>query len=430
MSNIVVIGSQWGDEGKGKIVDLISARMDYVVRFQGGNNAGHTLIVDDLKTVLHLIPSGILHSNTTCVIGPGVVIEPKSLFSEIKLLESKNINVQERLKISSSCSLVLSSHIALDLAREVQSKEKGKEIGTTGKGIGPAYEDSVARRALKIADLFDELGFASKLKSIIEYHNFLLENFYQQEKVSYEETLSNLNAMASDLKRLSTDTFKVLASAKKENKKILFEGAQGALLDVTHGTYPYVTSSNTTIGGVLTGAGVGPKDLGYVMGITKAYTTRVGRGPFPTELKDEIGEHIAKNGKEFGSTTGRSRRCGWLDIVVLRKTVEINGIDALCLTKLDVLDDLDEIKVCTGYLMPDGKIYDIPPSNNFSYQSVLPVYETFKGWKKSTFGITKYEDLPENAKTYLTKIQELLLVNIDIISTGPDRNQTIFIKNF
>jgi len=424
--NIVVIGSQWGDEGKGKIVDLLTENVDAVVRFQGGHNAGHTLVVDDQKTVLHLIPSGILRENVTCVIGNGVVLSPGDLFKEIKMLEDAGIPAKERLRISAACPLILPYHVLLDQARE---KSRGSSaIGTTGRGIGPAYEDKVARRALRVADLFHRERLSSKLGEVIDYHNFVLKHYFKFDTVDFQEILDLALEYAQLMSPMVTDVPELLDGYKKQKKSVLFEGAQGALLDVDHGTYPYVTSSNTTAGGAACGSGVGPLYLDYVLGITKAYTTRVGAGPFPTELCDDTGALLAKQGHEFGSTTGRARRCGWFDAVSLRRSIQINSVSGLCITKLDVLDGLDTINICVGYEI-DGVTQDTPPVGAEAYGNCQPVYEAMPGWSESTAGVKTYSELPENAKQYLKQIEDVTNAKIALVSTGPERNETIILED-
>ncbi|WP_221075926.1 adenylosuccinate synthase [Agarivorans aestuarii] len=425
--NVVILGSQWGDEGKGKIVDLLTDKSSYVVRYQGGHNAGHTLVIDGEKTVLHLIPSGVLRDNVTCVIGNGVVLAPDALFKEMAMLEERGVPVKERLVISEACPLILPYHVALDMARE---KARGKNaIGTTGRGIGPAYEDKVARRGLRVGDLFDMEQFATKLKEVMEYHNFQLNHYYDAPSVSYEEVLEQMTKMAPVITAMVTDVTDLLDKARRRGDSIMFEGAQGTLLDIDHGTYPFVTSSNTTAGGVATGSGFGPCHLDYVLGITKAYTTRVGSGPFPTELDDDIGQHLGVKGHEFGATTGRKRRCGWLDAVTMRRAVQINSLSGLCLTKLDVLDGLEELKICTGYKMPNGDLLTVPPMAAEGYEVAEPVYESMPGWSENTFGVTAREQLPQAALNYIARIEELLEVPVDIISTGPDRVETIILRH-
>ncbi len=422
-NNVVVLGTQWGDEGKGKIVDLLTEDAKYVVRYQGGHNAGHTLVIDGEKTVLHLIPSGILRNNVKCVIANGVVLSPEALLNEMKPLEERGIPVRERLFISEACPLILPYHIALDQAREAARGKKA--IGTTGRGIGPAYEDKVARRGLRVGDLFNKEAFAEKLKEVMEYHNFQLVNFYKAPEVSYEAVLEQAMGYADLLTSMVIDVTDELDAARKRGDKIMFEGAQGTMLDIDHGTYPYVTSSNTTAGGVASGSGFGPCHLGYILGIVKAYCTRVGAGPFTTELHDEVGEHLGAKGAEFGATTGRKRRCGWFDAVALRRAIQINSVTGFCLTKLDVLDGLKELKICTGYKKPDGTILEVSPMAADAFENLTPIYETMPGWSENTFGVKTLAELPQAALNYIKRIEELTGVPIDIISTGPDRNETI-----
>ena len=425
--NVVVLGTQWGDEGKGKVVDLLTDRASYVVRYQGGHNAGHTLVIDGEKTVLHLIPSGILRENVKCVIGNGVVLSPEALLKESAMLEERGVPVKERLVISEACPLILPYHVELDIARE---KARGKKaIGTTGRGIGPAYEDKVSRRGLRVGDLFNPEDFAVKLKEILEYHNFMLTNYYKVEAVSYEKTLRDALAVADILKAMVVDVTDMLDKARLRGDAIMFEGAQGTLLDIDHGTYPYVTSSNTTVGGVATGAGFGPLHLDYVLGIVKAYTTRVGSGPFPTELECEVGQHLGVKGHEFGATTGRKRRTGWFDAVAMKRAVQINSITGFCLTKLDVLDGLETLKICIGYKDADGNISDVPPMAADGYELITPMYEEIPGWSENSFGVTDYAELPQAAKNYIKRLEELTGVPIDIISTGPERNATIVLRH-
>jgi len=425
--NVVVLGTQWGDEGKGKIVDLLTEQAKYVVRYQGGHNAGHTLVIDGDKTVLHLIPSGILRDNVKCIIGNGVVLAPDALMTEINMLKERGVPVEERLLISEACPLILPFHCALDVARE---KARGNNaIGTTGRGIGPAYEDKVSRRGLRVGDLFDAELFAEKLKEVMAYHNFMLTEYYKCEAVSYEKTLKDALAIADYLKSMCVDVTELLDQARKAGEPILFEGAQGTLLDIDHGTYPFVTSSNTTAGGVATGSGFGPRHLDYVLGIMKAYTTRVGAGPFPTELNDEIGDYLGTKGHEFGATTGRKRRPGWLDVVAMKRAVQINSVSGFCLTKLDVLDGLKEVKICVGYEYPDGTVATVTPLAAEGYEQVTPVLETMPGWSENTFGATSVEQLPQAALNYIKRLEELLETPIDIISTGPDRNETMILVN-
>ncbi len=424
--NVVVIGSQWGDEGKGKIVDLLTDRCGVVVRFQGGHNAGHTLVIEGEKTVLHLIPSGILRDGVHCLIGNGVVLSPEALIKEMKGLEARGVPVRERLRISLACPLILPYHVRLDVARE-KAKGAGK-IGTTGRGIGPAYEDKVARRALRVMDLFFRERFAAKLGEALDYHNFVLQKYFGEEPVDFQKLLDESMAHAEVLKPLACDVTEVLMHATVRGDSILFEGAQGAMLDVDHGTYPYVTSSNTTAGGASTGTGVGPRELDYVLGILKAYATRVGSGPFPTELTDDVGKHLATRGNEFGSTTGRPRRCGWFDAVAAKRSIFNNSLSGLCITKLDVLDGLDVIRLCVGY-QSNGKMIDQPPLGAEAFGECQPIYEEMPGWKESTVGVRREADLPKNARNYLARIAEITQTPIDIISTGPDRADTIILRH-
>ena len=422
--NVVVLGSQWGDEGKGKIVDLLTEKASAVARYQGGHNAGHTLVVAGKKTVLHLIPSGVLREGVICYIGNGVVLAPDALLKEMQGLIDAGVPVRERLRISPNCPLIMPQHVALDQAREL--KRGNNKIGTTGRGIGPAYEDKVARRALRFADLFRP-DFANKLKENLEHHNFALTQYYGVEAVDFDKTLELSMQWKAELKDLVADVTGELNELRKQGKNLMFEGAQGTLLDVDHGTYPYVTSSNTTAGGVCTGTGLGPLYFDYVLGITKAYTTRVGAGPFPTELFDDTGAHLAKVGQEYGATTGRARRCGWFDAAILHRAVVLNSLSGICFTKLDVLDDLDEIQICTGYKLPETEC--IGASDAEFYENVKPIYETVKGWKTSTVGITDFDKLPDNAKAYIKRIEAIIECPIDIISTGPDRAQTIVLRD-
>jgi adenylosuccinate synthase len=424
--NVVVLGTQWGDEGKGKIVDLLTDQAKVVVRFQGGHNAGHTLVIDGKKTVLHLIPSGILRDGAMCLIGNGVVLSPEAILKEIAMLEEKGVPVRERLRISAACPLILPYHPALDLARE--ALRGNAKIGTTGRGIGPAYEDKVARRGLRVGDLLHPERFAAKLKEVLEYHNFALTNYYKADAIDFQKTFDDAMAQAEQLKPLIINATDVLHQYREDGAKILFEGAQGSLLDIDHGTYPFVTSSNTTAGGVATGSGFGPLYLDYILGITKAYTTRVGSGPFPTELSCEVGKHLAEKGHEFGSTTGRPRRCGWFDAVVLKQAVRINSISGLCITKLDVLDGLQTVKLCVGYQTADGKPAPTPMDSD-DYEGLVPVYEEMPGWSESTVGVQSLEKLPANARAYLERLQEVVGAPIDIVSTGPDRVETIVLRH-
>ncbi len=424
--NVVVLGTQWGDEGKGKIVDLLTDQVSLVARFQGGHNAGHTLVIDGKKTVLHLIPSGILREGVKCMIGNGVVLAPDALLKEMEGLESTGVPVRERLRLSPSCPLILPYHVALDQAREI--KRGNAKIGTTGRGIGPAYEDKVARRGLRLGDLFDEQSFAEKLKEVMEYHNFSLTQYYQVEALDYEKVLADALAWGEELKPLVEDITNTLHTARESGESILFEGAQGSLLDIDHGTYPFVTSSNTTAGGVATGSGMGPMYLDYVLGITKAYTTRVGSGPFPTELDCQVGQHLGIKGNEYGATTGRKRRTGWFDAVAVKHAIRINSISGICLTKLDVLDGLETVNICIGYRDQYGNDLSVPFDSE-GWNKIVPVYEELPGWQENTFGIQTLEDLPSNAIAYIKRLEGLVGAPVDIISTGPDRVETIVLRH-
>ncbi len=423
---VVVIGSQWGDEGKGKLVDLLTEQAEAVVRFQGGHNAGHTLVIGGEKTVLHLIPSGILRENVECLIGNGVVLSLEALFDEMATLEQAGYAVENRLKVSESCALILPVHVAIDKAREIARGNKA--IGTTGRGIGPAYEDKVARRGLRAGDLKNTVQFAERLKELLDYHNFMLANYFKAPICDYQQILDTTLALGERLRPMLTDVGETLYAYHKADKNILFEGAQGALLDIDHGTYPYVTSSSTTAGGAATGSGIGPLDLDYVLGITKAYSTRVGNGPFPTELHDENGEYLGQKGHEFGATTGRKRRTGWFDAVSMRKSAQINSLSGICLTKLDVLDGLEKIGICNAYQI-NGQLTDSAPLGADQYEACEAVIEEMPGWSESTAGVTRYEDLPANAKAYIQKIEQLVGVKVAILSTGPDRDETIVLEN-
>jgi len=424
--NVVVIGTQWGDEGKGKLVDLLTEQAEAVVRFQGGHNAGHTLVIRGEKTVLHLIPSGILRDNVQCMIGNGVVLSLNALIEEIEVLEKAGIPVRNRLLISESCTLILPVHVAIDQARE---KARGaKAIGTTGRGIGPAYEDKAGRRGLRAGDLLNPADFADKLEELLDYHNFMLANYYHADTVDFEKTLAEALALGEQVKPMLTDVSEALYRYQDQGKNLLFEGAQGALLDLDHGTFPYVTSSSTTAGGAATGSGVGPLDLDYVLGITKAYATRVGNGPFPTELHDAYGEHLGTVGHEFGATTGRKRRTGWFDAVAMRKSVRLNSISGICLTKLDVLDGLDKVGICTAYRL-NGSTTETAPLGADQYQQCEAVIEEMPGWSETTAGVTDYAKLPENAKAYIKRLEELVGVKVTILSTGPDRDETIILEH-
>jgi adenylosuccinate synthase len=423
---VIIIGTQWGDEGKGKVVDLLTERAAAVARFQGGHNAGHTLVIGGKKTVLSLIPSGILHKNVSCLIGNGVVLSLEALFREAQTLIDTGVDVFARLRISPNCPLILPSHVALDKAREVA--RGANAIGTTGRGIGPAYEDKVARRAVRLQDLFQREKFAAKLGEILDFHNFVLQHYFKQPAVDFQKTLDEQLSYAERVRPLVSDITQTLAGLREKRADVMFEGAQGAMLDVDHGTYPFVTSSNTTGGFAGTGTGLGPRSFDYVLGIVKAYTTRVGAGPFPTELFDEYGEHLSRVGHEFGAVTGRKRRCGWFDAVSLRRSIIHSSVSGLCLTKLDVLDGLDILRICTGY-KSGGTATSEPPLFADAFADVEPIYEEMPGWKESTIGVTSYEALPVNAQKYLQRLQELAGVPIDIISTGPDRDQTIVLRH-
>jgi len=424
--NVVVVGTQWGDEGKGKIVDWITDHAKGVVRFQGGHNAGHTLVIGGKKTILRLIPSGILRPDVACFIGNGVVLSPEALFKEIGELEAAGINVSSRLRVSQSCVLILPYHIALDQAREAAKGDA--KIGTTGRGIGPAYEDKVARRALKVIDLFNPERFATKLRETMEYHNFVLTQYLKTSPVDYQKTLDEALGYAARLKPIVADVSRELYEFMAAGNSLLFEGAQGTLLDVDHGTYPYVTSSNCVAGAAAAGAGVGPGQLHYILGITKAYATRVGSGPFPTELEDATGEYLRKKGNEFGSVTGRPRRCGWFDAPALKRSIQINGITGLCITKLDVLDGLDTVKLCVGYKIA-GKDCDLLPPGADAAAACVPVYEEMPGWKDSTVGVTDFAKLPVNAQNYLRRLEAASGAPIALISTGPERDETIMLSH-
>ncbi|MFC4314828.1 adenylosuccinate synthase [Steroidobacter flavus] len=424
--NVVVIGAQWGDEGKGKIVDLLTNRVAGVVRFQGGHNAGHTLVINGRKTILRLIPSGILHEGVTCFIGNGVVLSPKALLDEIAELQTAGIDVPKRLRISEACPLILPHHIALDKAREEAAG--AAKIGTTGRGIGPAYEDKVARRAIRVQDLFARERFAAKLGEVLDYHNFVLRNYFKQPVIDFQQTLDEALALGEQLRPMVADVSGEVNALIRGGKRLLFEGAQAALLDIDHGTYPFVTSSNCIAGQACAGVGVGPQQLHYVLGVAKAYATRVGSGPFPTEIDDEIGEHLRVKGNEYGSVTGRPRRCGWFDAASLRRAVEINGISGLCITKLDVLDGLDTVRVATGYKVK-GERRDLLPVGAEALSICAPIYEEHPGWKESTAGVKTFEELPKNAQSYLRRLEVLAGAPIAIISTGPDRLETIVLKH-
>jgi len=426
--NVVVVGTQWGDEGKGKIVDLLTEHVRVVVRYQGGHNAGHTLKINGEKTVLRLIPSGILRPHVQCYIGNGVVLSPEALLVEINELEKKHIEVRPRLHISGAAPLLFPTHIALDKAREAYQSGV-LAIGTTGRGIGPAYEDKIARRALKVSDLLHHERLVPKLTELLQYHNFLLTQYYKQEAIHLEQVLPLAMSWGDALRPMVMDVTNALHEHRRNGDAILFEGAQGVYLDVDHGTYPFVTSSNTCIGSVVNGAGFGPLYLDYVLGITKAYTTRVGGGPFPTELKDEIGNRLATRGNEFGSVTGRARRCGWFDAVLVQRAIELNSISGLCLTKLDVLDGLDVIRIAVAYRDASGNLLTSPPSAADDFADLTPVYEELPGWQESTADLTELKQFPANAVAYIRRLEELLHIPIDIISTGPERDSTVILRN-
>jgi len=425
-SNVVVIGTQWGDEGKGKVVDWLTDHAQGVVRFQGGHNAGHTLVIGGRKQILRLIPSGILREGVSCYIGNGVVLSPSALLQEIAELEAAGINVRPRLKISDACPLILAYHVAIDQARETA---KGTDkLGTTGRGIGPAYEDKVARRAIRLQDLYIAGRFEEKLREVLDFHNFVLQHYLKAAPVDFHKTHDETIALREQLAPMIADVPRALYDAHRAGKNLLFEGAQGTLLDIDHGTYPFVTSSNCVAGAAAAGAGVGPQMLHYVLGITKAYTTRVGSGPFPTELDDDIGEQLRTRGKEFGSVTGRPRRCGWFDAAALKRSVQINGVSGLCITKLDVLDGVEALQVGVGYNL-GGERIDILPSGADASAGCEPIYEEIPGWTQTTVGITRYGDLPANARNYLKRIEQACGVPIDMISTGPDRDETIVLRH-
>lgn len=431
--NVVVVGTQWGDEGKGKLVDWLAELAQGVVRFQGGHNAGHTLVINGKTTALHLIPSGIMHPSVTCFIGNGVVLSTEKLLEEIAQLETAGIEVRSRLRISEACPLILPIHSALDIAREAARERGGNQkIGTTGRGIGPAYEDKVARRALRVQDMKHPKRFAEKLEILLDMHNFALKNYLNATPLEFQPMYDTAMAQAEQIKPMMADVSRELNELWREGGNLLFEGAQGSLLDVDHGTYPYVTSSNCVAGNACSGAGVGPQLLNYILGITKAYCTRVGSGPFPTELdihaEGSVGRHLSTVGAEKGVTTGRERRCGWFDAALLKRSCQINGISGLCITKLDVLDGLDELKLCVGYDL-DGECIDMLPMGADEIERCQPVYETMEGWKESTFGITQYDKLPMNARLYLQRIEHLVGAPVDIVSTGPDRKQTILLRH-
>jgi len=431
--NVVVVGTQWGDEGKGKVVDWLTDHAQGVVRFQGGHNAGHTLVIKGVKTALQLIPSGIMREGVACYIGNGVVVDPTHLLSEIERLEKAGLEVRSRLYISESCPLILPFHVAVDKAREALRENSGAgKIGTTCKGIGPSYEDKVARRALRVQDLKHPERFAAKLRDLLDMHNFMLQGYLKADALEFQPIFDQAMAMGEQLRPMMADVGYALHKAHLAGQNLLFEGAQGTLLDIDHGTYPYVTSSNCVAGNAAAGSGLGPQMLQYILGITKAYTTRVGSGPFPTELdinaEGTVGHHLSTVGQERGTVTGRARRCGWLDAAALKRAIIINGISGLCITKLDVLDGLQEIKVCTGYRL-HGQDVDILPLDADDIAACEPVYETFPGWEGSTFGLTRWDDLPLNARRYLERVQAFIGAPIDMVSTGPDRDHTILLRH-
>lgn len=428
VKNVVVIGAQWGDEGKGKIVDWLAEETSGVVRFQGGHNAGHTLVVGGKKTILRLIPSGILHEQLDCFIGSGVVVSPEALLGEIDELNAAGVkNVEGRLKIAPTCTVILPYHVALDQAREA-SRGAGK-IGTTGRGIGPAYEDKVARRSIRMVDLLDVEKLKAKLQTNIDYYNVQLQHLHHAAPVKLEDVLALIEKVAPRIKPMLADVSRTLYEKNQNGEKLLFEGAQGTLLDIDYGTYPYVTSSNCLAGAASAGAGVPPQMLNYVLGIVKAYTTRVGSGPFPTELFDDVGAGLAERGNEFGSVTGRARRCGWFDAAALKRSIQVNGISGMCITKLDVMDGIENINICVGYELPNGEKTDILPFGADAVAACTPIYETLPGWSESTFGVKSYEALPANAKAYLKRIEEVCGAPVAIVSTGPDREETIVLQH-
>jgi adenylosuccinate synthase len=426
--NVVVIGTQWGDEGKGKIVDWLTDHAQGVVRFQGGHNAGHTLVIGGQKTALQLIPSGIMRAGVACYIGNGVVLSVPDVLREIDKLQGNGVEVVSRLKISEACPVILPYHAALDAARE--AARGAAKIGTTGKGIGPAYEDKVARRAIRVADLLSEGRFAEKLRENLDYHNFVLTQYLKADAVDYQKTFDDAMASVGRIAPMVADVSSALYAVHKQGGSLLFEGAQGSLLDVDHGTYPFVTSSNCVAGNAAAGSGVGPNMLHYVLGITKAYTTRVGSGPFPSELPTDqgVGKHLASVGHEFGTVTGRARRCGWFDAALLKRSVQINGVSGMCLTKLDVLDGVESLKLCTGYKL-HGKTVDIFPVGAEDAAACEPIYEEMPGWTESTVGAQSVDALPANAQAYIKRIEQLVGVPIDMISTGPDREETIVLRH-
>lgn len=424
---VVVLGTHWGDEGKGKVVDWLTQHVRAVVRYQGGHNAGHTLKIQGQQTILRLIPSGILHADVCCYIGNGVVLSPDALGEEVKELETRGIQVRGRLFVSPACTLILPSHVALDKAREAQ--QGGVVIGTTGRGIGPAYEDKIARRGLRVSDLLHPTRFAEKLTRLMAYHNFLLTQYYQQPSIEVMDVMNASRAWLDLLPPMVRDVSTEIQQRVQKQESMLFEGAQGVFLDIDHGTYPFVTSSSTCAGGVSTGSGIGPRQLDYILGVTKAYTTRVGGGPFPTELQDDVGKGLATRGHEFGSVTGRPRRCGWFDAVLLRRAIALNSLSGLCLTKLDVLDGMDVVKIAVQYQNKAGERFDYPPQSAEDYANMEPVYEEMPGWSQSTANCTNFSDLPEAARAYVRRIETLLGISVDLLSTGPERDAMIVIRD-
>src|SRR5512134_3283275 len=424
--NVVVIGTQWGDEGKGKVVDWLTDHAQGVVRFQGGHNAGHTLVIGGKKTVLHLVPSGIMRENVTCYIGNGVVLSPKALIEEVTMLEQAGVDATARMRISEACPLILPIHNALDNARE--AAKGAAKIGTTGRGIGPAYEDKVARRAVRLQDLFHRDRFAAKLGEMLDYHNFMLKNYFKAPTVDFAQTMDETLALAERIKPMVADVPRALYEETRAGRSLLFEGAQGTLLDIDHGTYPFVTSSHCIAGAASAGAGIGPHQLHYVLGITKAYTTRVGSGPFPTELDDAVGRHLATRGHELGATTGRPRRTGWFDAAALKRAIQINGVSGLCVTKLDVLDGVETVRMAVGYKLEGGRV-DILPVGAESLAGCEPIYEDMPGWKENTVGVTRFEQLPKAAQAYLRRMEQICEVPVDMVSTGPDRDETILLRH-
>ena len=424
--NVVVVGAQWGDEGKGKIVDWLTEKVDGVVRFNGGHNAGHTLVINGAKTILRLIPSGIMHPASVCYLGNGVVFAPDAFFREIDELKSHGVDAEPRMRVSGNCPLIMPYHVALDHAREAALGKN--KIGTTGRGIGPAYEDKVARRTLRVADMYDQDLFAERVRHVLDLHNFILKNYLKAEALDPQKVIDETRAYADRLAPMVCDVSAELNAAMSQGKQFLFEGAQGSMLDIDHGTYPFVTSSNTVAGSAAAGAGVGPHQLNYVLGITKAYCTRVGSGPFPTELHDATGEELRRKGNEFGAVTGRPRRCGWFDGAALRRAVQINGLTGLAVMKLDVFDGMDTVKLAVGYKV-DGEPVDLMPYGADAAARCEPIYEEFPGWSESTFGMTRWEQLPKSAQQYLQRLSEVAGCPIALVSTGPDRNQTILLRD-